>query len=132
MKTHLSFKLLVTCLLSVPLLLSLGCKKEDTPARDKFLGSYNVNDVCDSGNWNYSSTITASSGNEDAIIIGNFGDFGVNVRAIVSDANINFNDTQDGINFSGSGNLSGNTLSIIYTASEAGLTDNCTATCIKQ
>lgn len=56
----------------------------------------------------------------------------MNVRAVVSGNNINVNDTQSGVTFSGSGNLSGNTLSIIYTASLGGDTDDCTATCIKQ
>lgn len=101
-------------------------------SRDKFIGSYNVNENCDSGNWNYSISVTASTTAEDAIVIGNFGDYAVNLRATVSGANITFNDTQDGITFSGTGNISGNTLTIIYSASAAGQTDNCTKTCIKQ
>lgn len=101
-------------------------------ARDKFIGSYNVNENCDSGNWNYSISITESSSSFNAIVISNFGDYSVNVRAVVSGANITFNDTQSGITFSGSGNISGNTLTIIYTASSGGNTDNCTKTCIRQ
>jgi hypothetical protein len=96
------------------------------------LGSYNVNENCTSGNYNYSISIVESSSSDDAIIINNFGDYSVNVRATVSGNNVNLNDTQGGITFSGSGNLSGNTLSIIYTASSGGDTDNCTKTCIKQ
>lgn len=101
-------------------------------AREKFLGTYNVSESCNSGNWSYSITVAASSNGDDDIVISNFGDYDVNVRATVLSANITFNDTQDGITFSGSGNITGNTLSIIYTASQGGLTDDCTKTCIKQ
>lgn len=101
-------------------------------ARDKFIGAYNVNENCTSGNFTYSLTITPSTTTTDAMVISNFGGYGVNVRATVSGANISFNDTQDGVTFSGTGNISGNTLTIIYTASAAGQTDNCTKTCIKQ
>ena len=132
MKHLLSFKLLMICLLASTVILGPGCKKDRTLDREKFLGAYNVNENCTSGNYNYAISITASSNSDDAVVISNFGDFGVNVRAVVSGSNININDTQGGYTFSGSGNISGNTLSLIYTASIAGNTDNCTQTCIKQ
>lgn len=132
MRVQLTFKLILVCLFSSTLFLFPGCNKDDTLAREKFLGAYNVNENCDSGNWNYAISIIESSNSDDAIVISNFGDYSVNVRATVSGDNINFNDTQDGITFSGSGSISGNTLTIIYTASSAGYTDNCTKTCIKQ
>ena len=133
MRAHLTIKLILVSLFTGMLIFSPGCNKDDEPlAREKFLGAYNVNENCDSGNWNYSITIIESSNSDDAVVISNFGDYSVNVRATVSGSNINFNDTQDGVTFSGSGNISGNTLTIIYTASAAGLTDNCTTTCIKQ
>ena len=103
-----------------------------TYARTKFTGNYNANENCDSGNFTYVTVITNSTAGVDQIVINNLGDFGVNVRATVSGANININDTQGGINFSGSGSIAGNTLTIIYTASANGQTDSCTATCIKQ
>lgn len=120
------------CLLSSTVFVGQSCEKDEEPARDKFLGAYNVNENCTSGNWNYSISITESANTEDAIVITNFGDYDVNLRATVSGDNINFNDTQDGITFSGSGNISGNTLTIIYTASAGGQTDDCTKTCIRQ
>jgi len=101
-------------------------------AREKFLGSYNVNETCTSGTFTYSITVTESTTAEDAIVINNFGSYNLNVRATVSGENINYNDTQNGITFSGRGSISGNTLTIIYTASQGGQTDNCTKTCIKQ
>jgi Tfp pilus assembly protein FimT len=112
------------------LLMITSCNKDAD--RDKFLGTYNVNENCTSGNWNYSIGITASSANDSDVILSNFGNFGVNVRATVSGDNISINDTQNAIQFSGSGNIAGNTLSIIYSASQLGFQDNCTATCIRQ
>lgn len=100
--------------------------------RDAFLGSYNVNENCDSGNFTYTCNISQSSSSVSEVIINNFGDFNVNVRATVSGSGLTFNDNQSGINFSGSGSLAGTTLTIIYTASQAGYTDSCTKTAIKQ
>ncbi|MFK7810335.1 MAG: hypothetical protein AB8F74_21200 [Saprospiraceae bacterium] len=132
MKIQLTFKLLLVCLISSTLFMTTSCKDDDTPDREAFLGTYNVNENCDSGNWTYAISVTESSNDEDAVVISNFGDYGVNVRATVSGESITFNDTQESITFSGSGNVSGSTLTIIYTASAAGNTDSCTKTCIKQ
>lgn len=132
MKFKQTFQFTLICLLSSAIFLNQGCKKDETPARDKFLGSYNVNENCSSGNFSYAITITASTTNDSDIVIGNFGDYGVNVRATVSGDNISFNDTQGGITFSGTGNISGNTLTIIYSASAGGAVDDCTMTCLKQ
>jgi hypothetical protein len=107
-----------------------GCRKE--PDRDKFLGSYQVNENCSSGNYNYSMTIIESAISEEGIVIQNMGDFGVNLNATVNGDNISLNDTKDGVTITGSGSISGNTLTIVYTASLSGVTDNCTATGIKQ
>jgi hypothetical protein len=104
-----------------------GC----TYARDKFLGAYNVNENCTSGTFSYAISVIASTTETNGIVISNFGDYGVNIRATVTGANLAINDTQAGITFSGSGSIAGNTLTIIYTASAGGLTDNCTKTCIK-
>lgn len=102
-------------------------------ARAKFLGTYNVNETCTSGTYNYTITITESGTSDDAIIITPFGNYeNTSVRATVSGAGISFNDTQNAITFSGSGDITGNSLSIIYTASQAGIQDNCTKTAIKQ
>ena len=134
MKTLFNVKLLPLLFLGISLLVtSCGEKDPPAPARDKFLGSFNANASCSGGlNLSFASTITESSTSDDAIVISNFGNFNVNVRATVSGENISFNDTQRGITFSGSGNISGNTLTIIYTASVAGERLECTKTCIKQ
>ena len=149
-KTSLLFMLLVSITL-----LSISCKDKETSgctdpaaenydadadnddgtctyAREKFLGTYNANENCDSGNWTYSSTISESSSSIDMIIISDFGDWNQNVKATINGDNVTINDIQGGISFSGSGNINGNTLTIIYSATGSGFIDNCTSTYIKQ
>lgn len=132
MKFQLTFKMMLVCLLSSTVLFTTSCKKDETPDRDKFIGTYNVNENCTSGTYSYSITISESSSDEDAVVISNFGDYGINARADVNGDNLNINDTQDGVTVSGSASINGSTLTIIYTASVAGFTDECTKTCIKQ
>ncbi|TVR84688.1 MAG: hypothetical protein EA412_00235 [Chitinophagaceae bacterium] len=136
MKLQILFRTFLIALFSICIISITGCNKDEDepPAREKFFGTYNVNENCSFGNDNYTVTITASSASEDAVVISNFYNIGVAVRANVSSSGteLNYNDTQDGINFSGSGSISGNTLTLIFTASQGGATDNCTATAIKQ
>ncbi len=101
-------------------------------AREKFLGTYTVNETCNSGTFNYTLTVSTSTAGDEFIILNNLYYSEAAVKATVNGSNINFNDTQGGINYSGTGSISGTTLTLIYTASANGLTDDCTATCIKQ
>lgn len=111
-----------------------GCNDDDDAPlpREAFLGSYNVNENCGTFSRSYPITITESSNNNMAVIINNLGDQSFNVRATVNGANLDFNDTQSGLTFSGSGNLSGNTLSLVFTVSDGNDLFNCVATGIKQ
>ncbi len=133
MKFSSTFKLLCFCLLSSTIMLSSSCKKDDPPARDKFIGSYQVNENCTSGTYSYSLSIVEAATSGDAVIIQNFGNFAstINVTATVNGDNLNFNATQDGVTLTGSGSINGNTLTLIYQAA-GGFTDSCTSTCIKQ
>ena len=109
-----------------------GCKKESD--REKFLGAYQANENCSSGNYNYSMTVIESSVTDDGLVLQNMGNFtpAININATVTGDNLSINDTKDGITITGTGSISGNTLTIIYTAASGGVTDNCTATFIKQ
>lgn len=102
-----------------------------TYARTQFIGGYNVSESCTSGAYSYSISIAESATGKEYIVINNFGDYDVAITAKVSGTGISFDETKSGINFSGSGSLAGSTLTIIYTASVAGDTDDCTMTCIK-
>ena len=132
MKNLVNFKLFSLLALLIATFSSSCTKESVAPARDQFLGTYNANADCGSVNIGFASTITKSSIDDNTIVISNFGNFNVNVRATVSGENINFNDTQQGVTFSGSGNINGKTLTIIYTASLGSDRINCTKTCIKQ
>lgn len=127
LKSAILFGVMLICL-------SWNCSKDkgDMLPRQKFIGSYEVNENCGSGNYSFSITITESSASEANIIITNFGNYKVNVAATVNGDNISINDTKNAIQFSGSGSINGNTLTIIYSASQGGDRDDCTATCIKQ
>lgn len=100
-------------------------------AREKFLGTYDLTENCSTGTDSYTLTITASSASDDGIVIANFYSFST-ITATVNGETFTFDQTEDTINYSGTGTISGNTLSINYTASLAGQQDICSATCIKQ
>lgn len=108
------------------------CKKEPkTLDREKFLGTYDVNENCASGNYSYSINITESSVNTSDVIVNNVGDFGYNYTGTVSGNNLTINGTQQGLTINGTGTINGNALTIIYSASGS-FNDNCTATAIKR
>lgn len=103
--------------------------------RTVMLGSYDVTETCSSGTWAYTLMINESTTGTDAIILQNLGGFEppVSIRATVAtNGNISINDTQSGATFSGSGALNNNTLTINYTVSSEGFTDDCSATGILQ
>lgn len=106
-----------------------------TVQRDKFIATYNVNESCSSGNFTYSITVTTSSTGISSIIITNFGDYTVNVTGTVNENGTSItipNQTVGGGTFSGSGQISGDILTITYTVTAGSSTDTCTMTCTKQ
>lgn len=136
MKGHLTqngIKFLKIALPVTFLLLAFAqCKKDPKPLdREKFVGTYDVNESCASGNYSYSITISESSVNNSDVILNNVGDFGQNFTGVVSGSNVTINGTQSGLTMSGTGTINGNSLTIIYSVSGA-FDDNCTATCIKR
>lgn len=105
----------------------------DTEERAKFIGTYNVTEACTSGNYTYSITTATSASGITTIIISNFGDYGVNVTATVNGSNLTIaNQTVGGGTFSGTGQISGNILTITYNVTAGTSTDDCTMTCTKQ
>ncbi len=108
-----------------------------TETRAKFFGSYNVSENCTpSGNFNYQMTIVTSAAGPLSVIINNFYGVGASVTATVSGANItvpNQTVTTQGeaLTYSGSGQITGNILTMSYSASQGAATDNCSATCTK-
>jgi len=101
----------------------IEAKKDDgncTYARDQFIGTYQVSEECVyEGKSNYAITITDGPTVVD-IIIQNFANQGVNLKATIIDNEIVFTEVEVlGIVYSGTGYLSNNILTINYTACEA-------------
>ncbi|MCB0767818.1 MAG: calcium-binding EGF-like domain-containing protein [Flavobacteriales bacterium] len=108
-----------------------------TEVRAKFLGTYNVTEACPSGNFSYQITVTTSSAAVNRVIINNFGGYGVSVAGSVSGSSLTIANQQIDVGgtqgtFSGSGQLSGNILTITYTVSSGANSETCTKTCTKQ
>ncbi|MGV3631805.1 MAG: hypothetical protein ACO1O6_11400 [Bacteroidota bacterium] len=107
-----------------------------TFARTKFMGAYSVNQECVfDGTSSFNMSVTDGP-NADEILINNFGNYGVNIRAKVNGGNITFKEEQTGITYEGSGYIVGNTLTITYEACETFFypcsdPESCTMTCTK-
>lgn len=105
----------------------------DTEERADFIGTYNVTEVCSSGNYAYSITVTTSGAGISSIIVTNFGDYNINLSGTVSGDNVTFaSQTIGGGTFSGVGRIYGNILTITYNVTSGTASDNCTMTCTKQ
>lgn len=107
-----------------------------TEERSKFIASYNTTEACPSGNFSYTVGVTTSSTGVSNVIISNFGGYGVNVAASANNSTLTIaNQTIDlsgtAATFSGTGQLSGNILTITYTVAANGGSETCTMTCTK-
>jgi len=109
----------------------------ETENRAKFRSTYNVNESCSSsGNFTYQITISNSSTGADKVLISNFGGYGETVTATASGNSLNVATQQvnaggNSLTFSGSGQLSGNILTINYNISGAVPSESCTMNCTK-
>lgn len=133
MTNHFKIQTLPAVFVLLVLFLASSCKKDEDLARQKFLGSYNVIENCIiTGIFSYTININESSTNSNAIVINNFGDFGINITATVSGNSFSFNSTLNSAAVAGSGSISGNILTITYTLSDGLSAESCTKTCTKQ
>ncbi|MDX2134665.1 MAG: hypothetical protein SFV52_07760 [Saprospiraceae bacterium] len=144
--SRFSVSFLVGTLLLGSLLTACSCNDQDeeTPlARERFLGTYSVNESCPQ-QYNYNMTVSTSTKNEDVVLIDNFGGYGVLLEGIVSgdvveidDSATFFDDNGSAIiaNFEGLATLnsSGSVLTLNYKVTGSnGFFQQCTATCVKQ
>ena len=109
----------------------------ETEMRSRFFGSYNVNESCTSGNYNYTFRITASSGGVTGVTLRNFAGVPGNFEAIVDGNSITIpiqTVNIEGIDFSiqGSGQISGNMLMLSYSNDRGVHSDACTGKCMRQ
>lgn len=112
----------------------------NTPSRDKFVGSFSVNEVCPSGSASYIATITPSAQYINVFDINNFGDYApsISVRAMADGneftlPNQAFNNGNLTIT-GGSGvtTNSGGVISISYSYILNGVSENCNAVYTRQ
>jgi hypothetical protein len=137
------FKAGLTLSAVVCLLFCVSCKK-DPPARDQFIATYSVVEACPSGNSNYTVSISTSTKSEEAVLINNFADLGTSatVDATVSGTSItipsqtlNITATSGqrvAVSLSGTGTISGTTLSVSYSYSIGTTGETCTMNCTKK
>ncbi|MBL0315977.1 MAG: calcium-binding EGF-like domain-containing protein [Flavobacteriales bacterium] len=107
-----------------------------TEQRAKFIGSFSASESCTSGNYNYSFTVSNSGTGVSNVVLTNFGGVTGTLSATISGSSITIpSQTIDvtgvAVTFSGSGQISGNIMTISYTLSANGGSDPCTATCTK-
>ena len=100
--------------------------------REKFIGSYDVTDMCSNGNFTYVMNISAGSSN-DRVNISNLGNFGSNVTisATIDGTDIAFSDSDDGFTFVGDGFINQETLTFGYESS-GGYSITCSSVGTKQ
>jgi hypothetical protein len=110
-----------------------------TEQRAKFTGTYNFNESCTSGTYNYTTTIGTSSSGVTKVLLNSFAALtGSTITGTVSGTTLNIsqqNFALDGQNWGivGTGQINGNLLTITYTLTfPDNSTDACTATGTKQ
>ena len=116
-------------------LAAIGCKKDaKTPDRDKFLGTYSVAQDCSGQANTYDITIAVSSASEDAVVINNFYNLGINgLNATVNGDNITIpSQVINNITFTGNGSISGTILTLNYTLANGAASVSCTGICTQK
>ncbi len=130
MKKNILNLSLYTLLLTITILIAFaGCDTDEALNKTDFIGSYSVTEVCNGNNAGYTLTIADVEGSDNAVTITNLWDWEETINATISDNVITFPaQLADEITFAGSGELTGTTLVINYTAVDNIDTENCVAT----
>lgn len=114
-----------------------------TEKREKFLGTYTGNEICDTlGNLDsYTIGIEVGTGSVSNLNIDNFANFDVDVMATVNDDGLSFIIPNQSVSygpntsytFSGSGQKNGSTITVNYTViiNGTGVSDGCVYTALK-
>jgi hypothetical protein len=129
--------ILLTITLAIPLVFNSCSKDEDSDPTANFVGSWDVDEEYTVPGWgtmtdSYSITITKSSTGSSTILISNFANIDETVTATVSGNTMTITSQSvdwdgDLVTVSGSGTLSGSTLSFSYNIPDF-WTGECTAT----
>jgi len=125
----------------------VSCEKDDkgcdvgyegsdckTLSRDKFVGTWKLDENCTTGTDDYSLTITTGSNGDLSLIMTNlYGDNYTASATVTGNNSIRFSGTASGnVSFNGTGIYeNGGNLTINYTISDPSMTNSCTATGVK-
>ncbi|GAB4403236.1 MAG: hypothetical protein OHK0039_02120 [Bacteroidia bacterium] len=114
----------------------------ETEIRAKFIASYTVTETCSSSpGQTFTTPITISASNAGAlkVVLTNLYFLGWSVVADVDGNNISFTNTDVAgvpagavVKATGTGTLAGTVLTINYTITESGISDNCQTSAVKQ
>ncbi len=120
--------------LAIPALFFTSCGKDIEEQRAEFIAVYDAFETCDSGNLSYTFTVSASSTEEDKVLISNLYDFfGEIFEGTIDGTELTIpSQTIDGLTISGTGELDGNKLMISYSTNDNDGSDNCMVTGTKQ
>ena len=100
--------------------------KCETEMRTKFVGTYAYNESCTSGTDTYTVSVATSSSSITEVSINNLYNQGIIVKGTVSGTALTIASQPFGsATISGTGSISGNTLSLSYSVSLGGATDAC-------
>ena len=138
MKGIFSLKFMALALVLTGTLVT-SCKKDEELDREKFIGTYSMSDACSvNGSDTYTVSITASSTDENKIVIDDLWFFSNTVTATVDGNSLLISRQEpDGDDFEVQGNgtySSGGIISLNYTVTETNSNDNdvCQGTLTKQ
>ncbi len=127
---------LLVLLLSSCILVFTNCRKDSI--LEQIEGSYNVDEECASAVFDYTLSITSTSGGADRILIANYGDFGVAISGTLTDRFIEIDDqtftfgNQQVRIFNALGEVDGNVFTSNYAYSiDGGAPELCTFTATK-
>lgn len=95
----------------------------------KFIGTYEGAETCTVGSDNYSISVTALSADNMKLTVTNLYNDSYVLTATITESNkFSISGTDKSTTFTGTGTLSGNVLTIAYTANGGGLSNSCTFT----
>jgi|GEM_PF-1865506 len=105
---------------------------DDELSTEDYIGNYIVSEICDGDTYNYSLVVSNGQNGDKSLSITNLWDWEEVMTATINDSNLTLpNQELDGVIFEGSGTLSGNILTITYTATDQTEMETCVATCTK-
>lgn len=124
---------------SISSLTFTGCKKDDetcavgfegtdckTKSRDKVIGTYVGHETCDQGSDDYSLAIVANS-DDIKVVLANIYNQGFSAVGTMTGTNtFSFSGTQVSTTFTGTGTVSGNSITVNYSISDGQINNKCT------